>query len=325
MPDIRSVRTKLFSGLLSSWLTSPIAILIAQLFGFANEPHVLIALLCLSAMVPMQLLCNEAMAPAYAKANTVPAFSAWACILLIQAISSLVFLIGLKQLSLDLPSVTALTACIAASTFLSTLTSFRLIQGLLSGIISHKIIIQVSILPNLAILLIFTVSALLGIIHPMLYALVYLIVLLPAILQYRFIRRSLPTNAMPASVSHWPSAIFFLACITICIATYVSNSLRVSFINFIPNYAGLLLVVINVLASACMTFTKTSFLMIKSAPSKFGSISLLAVAICIVSISLALQIVGTEAGLAQNTASFIALQFAIVLLIVASRNLLVMR
>lgn len=265
--------------LLSSWLVNPLGVLIAQWFGFANSPTVLLILLGSGACAPFQLFMNECLAAGAERGRFIPTRRQLAAVVGIQTIACVASVLALSPKSFPVHEVLVLTAFLAVSTLFSYRISLKYYGLVIRGLMSMREAVVVGVLPGSIALAVYLAYCLLRWRWPAVSSGVLLLVCaLPAVAQWTYIntlvRRTRPADLQTTlepdipAVSNGPlvKSIAWLAFLTM-----VGTTLRETIASRSMDHVALILVGLNSLVSLANTATRSAFF---SSPGALRSRSL---------------------------------------------------
>jgi hypothetical protein len=253
-------------GLFSSWLATPVGILVAQGFGVANSPVVLLVLLATGACVPFQLLMNECVAATESRGEARACRSLIATLLFAQftTCAATIYYLSTQQYSSVL--VVGVAACLVVSTGLSYKASLYYYRLASEAVLSPHAAVVTGIIPGLSnIVLFLSYSILAGYLPWAASAFVIATTLLPAVIQWQYLKRlsdrlidtkPFTLDALPVLSNRW----LLGAVIALAVLSVGSTWTRESVANLSVSHAGLLLVALNSMLGLINTFTRVAFL-----------------------------------------------------------------
>lgn len=253
--------------LMSSWVVNPLGILVAQWFGVASSPTIILVLLATGACVPFQLLMNECMAASVENGRTAPTPFQILLVLLIQvAACSWVLYIQANQVFDTIQTALTIIA-LALNTAMSYQIALSYYHLVARDRISLNTAVHIGAIPGVTSLVLYIIFCLLSTRHAQ-SAVGFIIAtaILPSIVQWVYLRRiraKTPIHSspralqlpMPMATTWLISSIFALAILTAA-STYFRETLS----GLSLSHAALLLVILNSLLSLVNTSTRAAFL-----------------------------------------------------------------
>ncbi len=253
--------------LMSSWVVSPLGVLVAQWFGVANSYEVILVLLASGACVPFQLFMNECMAASGAERGAASlSLVQIALVIFIQTVACAGVILNLTTHDFSTVQVVLTVVALGGNTLISYLAS-----SIYFGLVSQKNVplyaaVVVGVLPGMVSLLLYIIYILasIGFAH---FAGILIIstVILPSIIQVTYLRCLRGKSAAPGvlldakqPVVDTPWLIAALLALSALVA--FSTHLRESIAMINVSYIALLLVALNALQSLIITIMRADFL-----------------------------------------------------------------
>jgi len=252
--------------LMSSWIVNPIAILVAQWFGVANSPEVILVLLATGACVPFQLFMNECMATSAVRGASSLSPMQIVLVLIIQAVACAGVLLSLTAHKFVSAQVVFTVVALVGNTLMSyklCLTYFGLV---VRGQVPLHSAVIVGALPGISSLILYLIFCLTSA-HNYYLAVVIIIstVVLPGFVQMAYIqrlyketnnsRKVIPAR-LPVVNMHWLLAALFALAGLVTFSTYLRESVAMLSMS----YVAVLLVSLNAMQSLIITFTRANFI-----------------------------------------------------------------
>ena len=261
--------------LLSSWIASPLGILIAQHFGVANAHIVVLVLLAIGTCVPFQLLLNECLAATANRGNTAPTKFQITLVIFAQLIASIWTLWGLSAQVFQFSRVVIVVIFLAFNTLISYSASLMYY----SLVVRNKIrtdqamtIGATSGLTNLGLYFMFCMASLSF--YNISYVFVLATLLLPSLIQWLYVRKiKIKTSHVP----HKPADIklpplsttrLIVSLVALAFLTSLSTNMRDEIASTHTNYISFLLIAMNSLITLINTITRATFLSENSSSKK---------------------------------------------------------
>lgn len=252
--------------LLSSWIVNPLGILVAQGFGVANSPIVILVLLATGACVPFQLLMNECIAATESRGQAQAGRLQIGLLLFIQAVAC-----GATVYSLSLHSISALVIAVvvlflAINTALSYRVSLRYYRLVKQTALSKHAAVVIGIIPGVTSLLLYLAYSLTASRLPQTAAgFILASAVLPSLVQWRYLQTITggAALALPASEAPLPKlhhGWLFAAVVALAALAAGSTRMRETVASLSANHVALLLVALNSMLSLINTLTRAAFL-----------------------------------------------------------------
>jgi hypothetical protein len=272
----------------SSWIISPLAILVAYLFNVANNLEIVLVLLCIGACAPFQLVMNECIAAAETQGRFNASHHQIALILLTQAISCFATLMLLTTQYFPIFYIIIVVFLLAVSTFLSREISTIFYRLVLKSSIKYNQLILVGIIPgSTCLLLYFFYSVAESVFNLTAVYLILISTCLPAIIQLKYLKyiyknTEIHSGFKESSILQSPSMSWLLTTLVAVSTLTIFATLLREFISIMrPNYISIILVSLNITLSLVNTLTRVLFLSgLKYGQKKFLGMAL--VSFCLV-------------------------------------------
>lgn len=251
---------------MSSWIINPLGIIIAQCFGFANTPVIVLVLLAMGASFPFQLLLNECLASAENRKSSKASIFQLILILAMQVTACTYAVLGLSGQKFALDHAFLVIVLLAANTILSYRISIIYYSLVIKNNVSIKESVIVGVIPGLASLFLYTLFSIASNgLHAEASLFVIATTIVPTCIQWLYVinmRSSIPLinkekdKSLPAISTNW------LLCVVVCLAflSAISTFLREAIATLSTNYIALFLVALNSLLSLINTITRADFL-----------------------------------------------------------------
>lgn len=309
--------------LLSSWIVNPLGILVAQGFGIANSPVVILVLLATGACVPFQLLINECVAAAESRGRLHAKKAQLALLLFVQFGVCTLSVTWFATQNFPLPLTVLVAIQLAVSNGLSYQTSLRYYRLIMTNHVRLRTSVIVGAMPGTATLLLYfaycTASSWLAGFPSEFFIVASTVI--PAVIQWWYVRR-IPINIdtainysntkdFPVPLNRWLLA----AALALAALSLGSSRLRETIALSRIDYVALLLVALNSILSLINTLTRAAFL------SQQGAVYRTRLARGVISLSVACAL-----SLVLNPSMFLLLallctQLAIAWVIESGRNI----
>jgi hypothetical protein len=251
--------------LLFSWLANPLGVLVAQWLGVTQEPLLVVVLLATGACVPFQIFLNEAIA-VRAAAGKDPARDGRLLLTMIVALQTCTCAVALHALPFTPISWGMLAAVMAATAFTSVasyLCTKRYYELSVAGAVSSWQAAAFGAIPGVVALLVYLCASLLaGYSTVGMHIALVLVAVLPTAVVWLFIARiGQGQEARSGPPSILPSARqVALVLMGLVFLTIAGTRLRADIAALRSDYAAVIVVVLNSLASLLTTLTRAMFL-----------------------------------------------------------------
>ncbi len=309
--------------LLSSWIVNPLGILVAQGFGVANSPIVILVLLATGACVPFQLLMNECVAAAVSRGQAYAGRLQIALLLSTQAIACGVAIYVLSLQRFPALIIGIVVVFLAISSALSYRVSLRYYRLVMHSAVSVHAAIVIGVIPGVTSTLLYLIYSLAASRLPqMATGFIVASAVLPAIIQWRYLKKFKDTTVPTSLINSAPHATLhygwlFAAVLALAALAAVSTRLRESVAHLSVNHVAVILVVLNSMLSLINTTTRTAFLQ-RAGGGQKRLLGVMAV------VTASVGVAATADGwLAAPLIALVATQLAIAWVIEAARRVLV--
>lgn len=251
---------------MSSWIVNPLGILVAQGFGVANSPIVILVLLATGACVPFQLLMNECIAATDSRGIAGAGRSQIGLLLCVQVVTCAATIYGLSAQRFPPMLIAIVIVLLAINTGLSYRVSLRYYRLLTLGVVSLGAAAMIGAIPGVISLLLYVAYAIAAHNEPQ-TATGFIVVstMLPTLVQWRYLK-SYAERAAPASLGfntpHARLVTGWLISSGVALAGLAAAStlLRETVAQLSANHLALLLVALNSILSLINTATRAAFL-----------------------------------------------------------------
>ena len=253
--------------LLSSWIVNPLGILVAQAFGVANSPIVILVLLATGACVPFQLLMNECIAASESRRQAQTGQMQIGLLLSVQAVVCGASLYGLSLQRFPALVIAVVIVFLAINTVLSYRVSLRYYRLVTQTALSKQAAVVIGFIPGVTSLLLYLAYSLAASRLPQTAAgLIVVSAVLPSMLQWGYLQTF--TNGAAPTTSHLSEAPLpklhygwlFAAAAALAALAAGSTQLRETVAHQRANHIALVLVALNSILSLINTLTRTAFL-----------------------------------------------------------------
>jgi hypothetical protein len=269
---VHAVRRSLYLITLGSWLTSPLALALAQFAGFSNSKQVLAYLFILAIQAPFLILLNESLAPALMrrKQDNITSLIPIVAILLSLFVTTIVSLTQIKVLNFSMQQaiISAFVAVISALiSYFSSHHVLKHISLINKGLISITKLTLIGALPSTVVLGVFSIYALIkdSFFNSQLELLIPAL-LLPNILHYTLSKKIFNNtlvdvtdgNSVALPLFNRGLLIIFFACVALPFNVTWGNALREE-IGAIGSM-GWIILITNMLFSIALVLSKSKFI-----------------------------------------------------------------
>lgn len=257
----------------SSWIVSPLALLVAQTQGFIDSKEVIIFLFTIATQAPFLVLLNEAVAPVVAKKNTNMRARLLPVILISAALfSTLIYSLNrIDAIKMKLQDGLVVSAAAALGAMISYASTTHLLKQILSHSgegMSKKKLFVAGMMPGAITLVVFAIYAIIYQTYSLSpIFLTLMAILLPSVAHFIF-----TSLCASGGLSYHQEQLSdanilqkykvlgacFLACLFLPCVVYWSNSVREKIA--IGGGASWLILLTNLLFSAMLLMTKINFL-----------------------------------------------------------------
>lgn len=248
---------------MSSWLVSPLGVLVAQFFGVAKDPIVLMLVLGSGSCIAFQLLINECFAAGQARGDFAVTQLQFTFVLMVQGITSATALLALPNQPFPTNTVLILCLLMVGSSVLSYQCALIYYRLVMLNRISHAHAIRVGLLPGIVTLTIYLSYCIIVQAVPSLPpALLLSTAFLPSLLQWLYLRKVAPSAISMSGIEMKTPNNFFLgaALISLMVLSTCITILRDAIGMTYVGYAALIVVALNSLSSVANTITRATFL-----------------------------------------------------------------
>lgn len=267
LPEHRPARNAVFGKfaltIASSWIVGPAAVLVMHLWGWGSDAILVSILLALSAGAPVQLLLNEFVAAGVVANNFRATRLQLGAVIAATFIAIWAALVSSTKLNNAEPfafAYGAIAALTAISILLSYRVSLRYYHAVVSGAADNRFAIYVGVTPGLVTLASFLIAVVAG--QP---ALLLLGAIVPATAQMIVLARMTSgrtayaqrDDLAPAPVT-WALLIAYIS--AMIVISYATTLLRDYLAGTQQDFAALILVSLNLLGTAVISFSRASYL-----------------------------------------------------------------
>jgi hypothetical protein len=252
--------------LLSSWIVNPLGILVAQGFGVANSPVVILVLLATGAGVPFQLLMNECIAATESRGQAHAGRLQIGLLLFVQAAACATTIYGLSVQRFSAPLIAVVVMMLVVNTGLSYRVSLRYYRLVTQAVVSMRAAVVIGIIPGVTSLLLYLAYSLAATRAPQMAAgFIVASTVLPSLVQWRYLQSisdegdqaaSDSLSSRPRLVSGWLLA----SVLALGVLAAGSTRLREMVAHLSANHVALLLVALNSMLSLINTSTRSAFI-----------------------------------------------------------------
>jgi hypothetical protein len=251
--------------LLFSWIANPLGVLVAQWLGVTQDPILVIVLLAMGACVPFQIFLNEAIA-VRAAAGHDPGRDGRLLLTLIVAMQATTCAVALLALP-STPISWAMLAVVVVATAFTSVASYlctkRYYELSVAGAVSSRQAAAFGAIPGVVALLVYlAASVLAGYSVIGLHVALVLVAVLPTTVVWLFISSirhgSTASSGPPASLPSLRQVALVL--LGLVVLTIAGTRLRADIAALRSDYAAVIVVVLNSLASLLTTLTRAMFL-----------------------------------------------------------------
>lgn len=252
--------------LMSSWIVNPLGILVAQGYGVANSPTIILVLLATGVCVPFQLLMNECIAAAESRGQGQLGRLQIGLLLSIQAAACAATIYFLSLQSFPALTITVVVIFLAISTMLSYLVSLKYYRLVTQNAVSKQNAVVIGVIPGVTSLLLYLAYSLAASRLPQTAAgFIVVSALLPSLVQWLYLQ-TFKDGAAP--ISHVSEAVLpkldrgwlFVTVVALVLLAAGSTRLRETVAHLSVNHVALLLVALNSMLSLINTTTRAAFL-----------------------------------------------------------------
>lgn len=246
---------RLLTILFSSWATTPLVLLFAQVNHFANIEVIQTILLTLAAQTPLLVLFNECVTPSFIKHDLATPARLITGTVVAQAITIYIALLFSGQGAQE-PFVLIATALATWSSMITLTQSERVNYAALTGKLSYRNSLALGCLPSTILLLVYFIYQ--HLLKPDQHGWLLLHLILPALV-YQRISKNLPK---PPKQSHHIGRkqilLFAFAALILLAITAINVQVRKDLSVNIPQYSSIILAALNILSSIFLTFSRVS-------------------------------------------------------------------
>lgn len=251
--------------LLFSWLANPLGVVVAQWLGVAQEPTLVLVLLATGACVPFQIFLNEAIAVRAAAGRNAGNDGRLLLTLIVgmQTITCAVALLALPSTPISWGMLTGVVGATAFTSVASYLCTRRYYELSVAGAMSSWQAAAFGAIPGLVALLVYlAASALAGYSLIGMHVALVLVAVLPTTIVWLFIanidhKGPVVSRSMTTLPSVRQVAAVLLGLVVLTIA---GTRLRADIASLRSDYAAVIIVLLNSLASLLTTLTRAMFL-----------------------------------------------------------------
>jgi hypothetical protein len=307
--------------LLSSWIVNPLGIFVAQGFGVANSPIVILVLLATGACVPFQLLMNECIAVTESRGKAQAGRLQIGLLLSVQAVACGATIYGLSLQYFPVQVIAVVVVFLAINTALSYRVSLRYYRLVAQTIVSKQAAVMIGMIPGVTSLLLYLAYSIAASRVPQTAAgFIVASAVLPSLVQWRYLQTftggAAPTvhdSDAPLPKLHY--GWLFAAVVALAALAAGSTRLRETVAHQSANHVALLLVALNSMLSLINTSTRAAFLN-RAGGGQQRPLGVVALAMAIAGVAAAA--VGWPAA---PLIALIAMQLAIAWIIEAARRM----
>lgn len=252
--------------LLSSWIVNPLGILVAQGFGVANSPVVILVLLATGACIPFQLLMNECIAATESRGQAHAGRLRIGLLLSVQAVACAGTIYGLSVQRFPAPLVALVVVLLAINTGLSYRVSLRYYRLVTQAVVSMPAAVVIGIIPGATSLLLYLAYSLTANHAPeAATGFILASTALPSLVQWRYLHTfpdwpgqsaSVSADSRPRLVVGW----LVTSALALAVLAAASTRLREMVAQLSADHIALLLVALNSMLSLINTSTRAAFL-----------------------------------------------------------------
>jgi hypothetical protein len=256
---------KFLLTLMSSWLVNPLGVLIAQWFGVANSPEIMLVLLLVGTATPFQFLMNECLAAGVASKRAVPSWLQLAAIMLIQLTTCILAVINIEVRSFDIQWVYLIAIALCFNTLNSYVISVIFFGLVVNSNISRNGAMIIGALPGIASIALFSIYSFSS--FYLLFAKPWIALAIscfPGIVQLVYlIHLKNASTISPENTQHYLHVVgsphLFLSLAILATLAILSTNFREHLASFSTSYGAILLVALNLVFSLTNTLTRVSF------------------------------------------------------------------
>lgn len=252
--------------LLSSWIVNPLGILVAQGFGVANSPVVILVLLATGACVPFQLLMNECIAATESSGLAHAGKLQIVMLLFVQAVACSATIYGLSVQRFPASLIAVVVVLLAINTGLSYRVSLRYYRLVSQAIVSMRAAVLIGVIPGVTSLLLYLAYSIAASRTPQVAAsFIVASTVVPSLAQWGYLQ-TFPVEADQSTAGYTAShprlvsggllaSVFALAALAAG-----STRLREIVAHLSANHVALMLVALNSMLSLINTSTRATFI-----------------------------------------------------------------
>ncbi len=259
-----TILRRFLTTLVFSWLANPLGVGIAHVLGVSQEPTLVMVLLASSTCTPYQIFLNESVAVRRASGRHGASVSQFIALLTAQSITCIAALVTMPHHRSGLASAVAITAVLGCTAVLSYAGTARYYALTLEGRISSREAAFVGFLPGLtSICLYLGASTVIKASTLAADVIIYLVAVLPTAAVFFYVSRISPGfHIEPPSkgARTLSSSVVVGVVASITVLTFGGARLRDIVATFRNEYAALILVALNSMASLVTTLTRAAFL-----------------------------------------------------------------
>jgi hypothetical protein len=252
--------------LLSSWIVNPLGILVAQGFGVANSPIVILVLLATGACVPFQLLMNECIAATESRGQAQVGRLQFGLLLSVQAVACGATIYGMSSQHFSLLVIPVVVFFLVINTALSYRVSLRYYRLVKHAAVSKQAAIVIGIIPGVTSLLLYLAYSLAASRGAQKAAgFIVVSTVLPSLVQWLYLQTfkggaALASQISEALLSKLHYGWLIAAIVALAVLAAGSTRLRETIATLSANHVALLLVALNSVLSLINTSTRAAFL-----------------------------------------------------------------
>lgn len=259
--------TRFLFTLMSAWIVNPLAVLLAQSFGVANTPVVILVLLAIGACAPFQLLFNECVATAESLGRSRTSWVQRGLLLAIQSVACAIAIGGLAIQNFSILLIFIIVVLLAANTALSLQISSRYFHLVTRSTLSIRDSVIVGVIPGLTCLLLYSFYCFVELDFSLIgTVLIIASTVFPAITQWGYLQSRSSLYIDFNEFSHKketykpPTGHLLTAAVALTLLTIVATRQRETIALLSDDYIALFLVALNSIFGLIITVTRATFL-----------------------------------------------------------------
>jgi hypothetical protein len=252
--------------LLSSWIVNPLGILVAQGFGVANSPIVILVLLATGACVPFQLLMNECIATTESSGQAKAGRLQIGLLLSAQAVACGATIYGLSLQHFSALVIAVVVLFLTINTALSYRVSMQYYRLVKQTAVSQQAAVVIGIIPGVTSMLLYFAYSLAASRVPQIAAgFILASAVLPTLVQWGCLQTftsggTLTPHVLEAPLPKLHYGWLFAAVVVLAVLAAGATRLREEVASLSANHVALLLVALNLMLSLINTSTRAAFL-----------------------------------------------------------------